>query len=474
MATKAATRVRTITVRVACAQLRARPLSLARLALREILDAIKNAKRAGADLVVLPECSYPAYVLLEREPFRRPIPSDTAALAAIRRTAARNRIDVCIGIARRGADGLLRNEAVYVDARGEIVGSYAKCRLWNFDRQWFARGDALPVLDTRFGPLGMMICADGRNPEIARTLVAGGAWMILDPTAWVGTGSSHGAIRNPQVDYALRVRAAENGVWIAAADKCGSELAAVHYAGKSQVVSPAGEIAALADADMPQIIMADVRKQHARPVVVPLTRTDAAVLRATPRAKRPPRLVPPRIWLGIYQSAPDETDDALALGAIRAQGANAIIRTSMSASAAKRALDAVRGLRSRIFEGQVLFAPEPARAAALQGTDLVVWLHPPRAPLLIETARTRAMENRIYIALCTLAGEADAACLIGPDGNLVASALAGSPSGFVAVVDTIMTRRKEVVPGTQTFADRMPHLYRRPDARVHTRKRRVQ
>ncbi|MBV8264418.1 MAG: carbon-nitrogen hydrolase family protein, partial [Candidatus Eremiobacteraeota bacterium] len=80
MVTKAATRVRTITVRVACAQLRARPLSLARLALREILDAIKNAKRAGADLVVLPECSYPAYVLLEREPFRRPIPSDTAAL----------------------------------------------------------------------------------------------------------------------------------------------------------------------------------------------------------------------------------------------------------------------------------------------------------------------------------------------------------------------------------------------------------
>jgi len=135
MATRAATRVRAITVRVACAQLRARPLSEARLALREILDAIKNAKRLGADLLVLPECSYPAYVLLERQPYRRRIPSDTQALAAVQRQAARSRIDVCIGIARRGSNGLLRNEAVYIDARGRVVGSYAKCRLWNC-RYW--------------------------------------------------------------------------------------------------------------------------------------------------------------------------------------------------------------------------------------------------------------------------------------------------------------------------------------------------
>jgi predicted amidohydrolase len=443
------------------------------LALREILDAIKNAKRLGADLLVLPECSYPAYVLLERQPYRRRIPSDTQALAAVQRQAARSRIDVCIGIARRGSNGLLRNEAVYIDARGRVVGSYAKCRLWNFDREWFARGDALPVLDTRFGPLGMMICADGRNPEIARTLVTGGAWMILDPTAWVGTGPSRDAIRNPQVDYALRVRAAENGTWIAAADKCGSELTSVHYAGKSQIVTPAGDVAALADADTPQIITADVCKQRARPVFVPLSRADTAVLRAAPRAKKTPGRVPPRVWVGVYQSAPDAKDDALALAAIRAQGAHALIQTNMLARVAHRALHALRGVHSRIFEGQALFAPEPARAAALQGVDLVVWLHPAPAGLLVETARTRAMENRTFVALCTLADQPEAACLIGPDGNIVASALAGTPSGFVAVVDTIMTRRKEVVPGTQTFADRMPHLYRTPASPRRTRKVRV-
>ena len=462
MATHAAKRVRAVTLRVACAQLRARPLRGARAALRDVLRAIGEAHRRGADLVVLPECSYPAYVLLEPDPYRRPIPSDVQALSAIAAQAARTHIDVCVGIARRDASGALRNEAVYIDASGRILGSYAKCRLWNFDSQWFARGEALDVVDTRFGPVGMMICADGRNPEIARTLTAKGAWLILDPTAWVGTGATHDAIRNPQVDYALRVRAAENGVWIAAADKCGSELGCVHYAGRSQIVTPSGTIAALADPDSPGLIVADLRRGDARPVVVPLSPEDQASLRTSGGATTIGKDIPPRIWLGIYQSAPGKADDSLALQALRVQGVHVIIRTGMTAAAARRALAEAHAVRSSVFVGGTLFAPEPARAAALRGADLLLWLRPPKSHLLLETARTRAMENRVYVALCTLARRDQTTCMVGPDGNVIASALTGTPSGFVAVVDTLGARRKEVVPGTQTFADRMPRLYRTP------------
>ena len=178
MAPSRTRRVPRITFRVACAQLAARPLARARAALRDVLQAIRTARRHGADLVVLPECSYPAYVLLDARPYRNGIPSEDEALGLIAREAARAKIDVCVGIAARGADGKLRNQAVYVDAHGRILGSYAKCRLWNFDHRWFKPGDALPVLATRFGPIGMMICADGRNPEIARTLAAQGAGLI--------------------------------------------------------------------------------------------------------------------------------------------------------------------------------------------------------------------------------------------------------------------------------------------------------
>ncbi len=461
MSTSTAKRVRHITVRVACAQLRARSVNEASAALRDIVHAVREAKRKGADLVVLPECSYPGYVLLDADPYRRRIPSDLDALRVVSREAAGQAIDVCFGLARRDKDGALRNQAVYIDSQGTVIGTYAKCRLWNFDRHWFARGDALPILGTRFGALGIMICADGRNPEIARTLAAGGAWMILDPTAWVGSGPTHEAVRNVQADYTLRVRAAENGVWIAAADKCGSELGAVHYAGRSQIVTPDGNLAAVADASSPQIITADVRKTKARPMVASLSSQDLATLRAAPRVtRRPLTRVPPRLWLGIYQSAPGQRDDPLALEAIEMQGAAATIRSGASLKAVHRVLGDARDLHSAVFSGSDLLAPEPARAAALRGADLVVWMRPLSSDLILETARTRALENRTYVALCTCVDQGQGACLIGPDGAVIASALVGVPSGFVAVVDTIATRRKEVVPGTQTFADRIPRIYR--------------
>jgi predicted amidohydrolase len=460
MSMRAARPVRDVTVRVACAQLSARPVSAARSALADILRAVRAARRQGADLVVIPECSYPGYVLLDDDPYRRSIPSDAAALRMIAREAKRSSIDVAVGIARRHPDGRLRNAAVYIDAQGRELCSYAKCRLWNFDSLWFAPGDALPVFTTAFGDLAMMVCADGRNPEIARTLVAAGAWLILDPTAWVGSGPTHDAVRNPQADYALRARAIENGVWIAAADKCGSELGVVHYAGRSQIVAPDGSMAALADASSPQIIVADVRKTRPKPFIAALSSGDKRTLRSRPRPQREPAGVPARLWLGIYQSAAGRRDDPMSLKAIEAQSVHALIRTGATTATVKRELRRASGLRSACICGSDMLAPEPARAAALRGADLLVWLDPPKTKALMDIARTRALENRVYVALCAHADDATAACLINPDGSVVGSALRRRPSGFVAVLDTIQARRKELAPGTQTFADRMPHLYR--------------
>jgi predicted amidohydrolase len=208
-------RVRSVTLRVGCAQLQALPVARAREALAQVLRAIGTAGREDVDLLVLPECSYPGYVLLDRAPYRRGIASAEEALSAIARAARRAGCATIVGVARQHGSAL-RNEAVLLDREGNEIGAYAKLRLWNFDRRWFRAGSELPVFDTPFGRIGMMICADGRNPEIARTLVAKGAWLIADPTAWVGFGPSYAQIRNVQADYMLRVRALENGCWIAA------------------------------------------------------------------------------------------------------------------------------------------------------------------------------------------------------------------------------------------------------------------
>ena len=456
--------MRRITLRVACAQLRALPVFRAREALSQILAAIRAARREGADLLVLPECSYPGYVLLDARPYRRDIPSDREALETIGRAARRAGCSVIVGMARQYPGDALRNEAVLLDREGVEIGSYAKARLWNFDQRWFRGGRELPVFDTAFGRIGMMICADGRNPEIARTLVAKGAWLIADPTAWVGFGPSHDQIRNVQADYMLRVRALENGCWIAAADKCGSELEAVHYAGSSQIVGPDGVVVAHAGPAHPQLIFADVRQSAPTPFVAHLSASERRTLRTRPRLNGQARKASPRVWIGVYQSGRKTAGRSVAIKALAVQGPSAILQTGSSTRAIAAALHLVRGLRSAAIQGTAMVAPEPARAAALRGADLLAWVAPPGDLPVLDIARSRAVENRAYVLVCSRADSRTPACLVHPEGSVVASALAGVPSGFVAAIDVIAARRKEVVPLTQTFADRLPEAYRWLDA----------
>lgn len=453
-------RVRPVTVRLACIQLAARPSTQAGFALDDSLAGIAAASAHGAHITVLPECTYPGYVLL-----RRTIPGGAAgverALREIARAARKAGTAVCIGVARRGSDGRLRNEAVYFDRRGDEIARYAKMFLWNFDRRWFTAGNAPSTFDTEFGRLGMMICADGRMPEIARTMALQGAWLVLDPTAWVSNGASYEEMHNPQVDYMLGVRARENGIWIAAADKCGSEHEAVHYVGRSMIVAPDGFIVASAGAQKPSIVVADAHRGRDRPFVAALSTAELRALRSLKTRSTRTRVRGRTFRLGVLQG-PLRSDRPAALAALRAQGAEAIVDTAATPRMLLASLRALRGLRADLVSRKRMFAPEPARAAALAGADVILWIDPPRDSPLLDVAKARALENRVYVLVCSRSSAADGACLIDPGGNVCAQALSGTPSGFVAVVDAATARDKVVVPGSDVFSARLPRAFAYP------------
>ena len=450
--------MRSVTVRIACVQLAARTASDADLALHDALAGIAGAAALGAQLAVLPECTYPGYVLL-----RRRLPHGAAgverALREIARAARSAGIAVCVGIARHGPDGALRNEAAFIDRRGEQIARYAKFFLWNFDRRWFAAGRALPTFETEFGRIGMMICADGRMPEIARTMAHAGAWLVLDPTAWVSSGAAYETMHNPQVEHMMGVRARENGIWIAAADKCGSEHAAVHYVGRSMIVAPDGSIVACAGARSPSIVIADAQAVRGRPCVATLSAAERGALRRIrPLGARGAAVTPFR--LGVMQG-PFARDRASAAAALKAQGVDAIVQTTSAAGGVRTALSGVRGLRVSTILGPRMFAPEPARAAALQGADIIAWIDPPDDPMCRDFARSRALENRVYVVVCARAGAGvgGSACVIDPDGEVAAQALSGVPCGFVASIDVARARDKTLVPGTDAFRARLPRAF---------------
>jgi len=438
-------------------QLAARAASDAGLALDDALAGIAGAASLGAAIAVLPECTYPGYVLLRRRP-----PYGEAgvrrALREISRAARSAGIAVCVGIARDGPGGALRNEAVFIDRRGEEIARYAKFFLWNFDRLWFARGKSLPTFETEFGRIGMMICADGRMPEIARTMARAGAWLVLDPTAWVSSGAAYETMHNPQVEHMMSVRARENGIWIAAADKCGSEHGAVHYVGRSMIVAPDGSVVASAGAGSPSIVIADAQAMRARPCVAALSSSERSALgRLRPHGTRAKA---PAFRLGVMQG-PFARGGTAAFAALEAQGVDAIVLTASGPGSIASALRKVRGLRVCSIAGVRMFAPEPARAAALQGADVIAWIDPPDDPMCRDFARSRALENRVYVLVCARAGAraGGSACVIDPDGAIAAQALSDVPSGFVAAVDAARARDKTLVPGTDAFSSRLPRSF---------------
>jgi len=81
-----------------------------------------------------------------------------------------------------------------------------------------------------------------------------GARVIIDPVNLAAAAEEPGLLNNMQCQFILPARAAENGVWIIAADKVGLEAGCVNYSGRSMVIDPRGKIAACASPDRQEII----------------------------------------------------------------------------------------------------------------------------------------------------------------------------------------------------------------------------
>ena len=232
--------------RIALLQLPAFSVDQAEESLQYTLRRIDEAATDSPDIIVLPEVTYPAYFLGGTDTDTLTV-SPADALAQIADRARTHDTYIAAGVAMPASGGALTNSAALIGRDGSLVGRYDKSFLWHFDDRWFAPGTVYPVFETDFGRIGMLICADGRLPEIARSLVLNGAQLILDLTAWVSGHRDPALLSSVQLDYLMPVRAAENGVWIACANKFGVEAESIVYCGRSCVINPRGEIVVTLD-----------------------------------------------------------------------------------------------------------------------------------------------------------------------------------------------------------------------------------
>jgi N-carbamoylputrescine amidase len=155
-------------------------------------------------------------------------------------------MSICFGFTSL-EDGSAYNAAGLWDAEGKLTGVYHKTHLQTHDLQ-YAPGRGLPVWSTDWGKVGIMICADRRWPETARTLRLQGARLILNPTY---------GFHNDLNEAMMRTRAYENQCFIAFA-----------HPEQSLVTDPRGRVigkeSGTAEAGVPRILICDIDLAEAK------------------------------------------------------------------------------------------------------------------------------------------------------------------------------------------------------------------
>ncbi len=146
-------------------------------------DAIADAVRSGADVVVLPELTTSGYVFDSVEEARAlAITPDHPGLASW--SAAAGSAVVVAGFAEADRGDVLHNSAVVLDGTG-VLATYRKAHLWDREGLFFTPGDgAPPVVETAHGRIAVMVCYDLEFPEWVRTAALAGADLLAVPTNW--------------------------------------------------------------------------------------------------------------------------------------------------------------------------------------------------------------------------------------------------------------------------------------------------
>lgn len=144
------------------------------------LRYIRAAKQAGSRVVLFPEANLTSYYfpyVIGLDPQRV-----QEALDTTRRAAAEHGIWTIAGTIRRTA-GRHLNLAHVIAPDGTVVHEYAKVHMAGRDERRYCRGgDALALFEIDGILCTLVICRDGRHPELYRIPAMAGAQILFHPS----------------------------------------------------------------------------------------------------------------------------------------------------------------------------------------------------------------------------------------------------------------------------------------------------
>jgi len=250
-------------------------------------DRVREAARAGANVVCLPElfraqyfCQREEHVLFD---LAESIPGpSTERLSAI---AREEKIVLIASLFERRAPGLYHNTAAILEQDGSLAGVYRKMHIPDdplyYEKFYFTPGDlGFKAFETSQGNIGTLVCWDQWYPEGARITALKGANTLFFPTA-IGWHPSEKA-EFGEAQYSAwqtiqRAHAIANGVFVCAVNRVGHEQgdvvhqgangpidvkgpegAGLEFWGGSFIADPFGRVIAQASHDREEILMAEI------------------------------------------------------------------------------------------------------------------------------------------------------------------------------------------------------------------------
>ncbi|MBR5504038.1 MAG: carbon-nitrogen hydrolase family protein [Methanobrevibacter sp.] len=218
--------------------------------IEKAIQMIKESKRQGADLAVLPEmfnCPYENEKFIE---YAEEL-SDSKTLKEISNIAKEENIHVLAGsipeleINNEKDTESIYNTAVFFNNNGKLVGKHRKMHLFDIDvkgKIYFKESDTLSagndftVIETDLATIGIGICYDIRFVELSRIMALNDAEILIFPGAFnLTTGPAHWQLL-------FRSRALDNQVYTIGVAPALDKDASYNSYGHSIAVNPWGEV----------------------------------------------------------------------------------------------------------------------------------------------------------------------------------------------------------------------------------------
>ena len=241
-------------------------------------DRVREAARAGAQVVCLPELFRTQY-FCQREDhalfdLAEPIPGPSTE--KLSRIAKEEHVAVVASLFERRAPGIYHNTAAVIEDDGSLSGKYRKMHIPDdplyYEKFYFTPGDlGFRNFEMRAGNVGVLVCWDQWYPEGARLTALQGANILFYPTAigWhPSEKAEYGEAQYSAWQTMQRAHAIANGVYVGAVNRVGHEHGDVRgnrvegpgleFWGGSFLADPFGRVIMQAPHDKEDILIGEV------------------------------------------------------------------------------------------------------------------------------------------------------------------------------------------------------------------------